>query len=245
MKSKLDEAKVKTSCKDCAFAKYKDDTQVACLAGRISAFGNDAVEVYDLEKEFYVIARSCNMFRLKSWNSGDADVDKARKEIEVPFSFVIETDSLKNEDIDSIASGLSAVSYDKQKIQIIISQPSSKDHNVAFSLFETMKSAGFNPIIVKSLHRLSRSFDLLLKCRGLYVSVISSNVKIPKEAFLKVDNGINLDLKSPAVIDIGEWSMMLTSIANSHILKYKGYSDLFKDVSEEALKEDKHIKIHD
>lgn len=245
MKSKLDEASIKTSCKDCAFAKYEGDTQVDCLAGRLPAFGDDVVEAYDLEKEFYVITRACNMFRPESWNSGSPDLDKARKESEVPFSLVIATDLLGDESLDSIVSDLNAVSYDKTKIQIIIAHPSSKDHNVAFTLFEAMKSSGFDPIIVKSIHRLSREADFLFKCKGLYVSVIKSYVKIPIDAFSKVDNIINSDLKSPVVVDVGEWSMVLTSLVKTHILKHESYSALFEAVSEEALKKGKHTKIYD
>jgi hypothetical protein len=244
MKSKLEEASVKTSCKDCVFAKYEGDTQIDCLAGRIQAFGDDVVEVYDLEKEFYVISRACNMFRPESWRSGVADLDRAKKEVEVPFSLVIKTDTLTDKNSATIVSDLKAIAYDKKKIQIIISHPSSKDHNIAFTLFEAIKSSGFDPIIVKSLHHLSRGFDFLLKCRGLYVSVLDSYVKIPTDIFFKVDNSINSELKSPAVVDAGGWFMMLTSLANAHILKYKGYPDLFKALSKEALKKDKHLKIY-
>ena len=43
----------KTSCKDCVFAEYSDDTQTGCEAKRLQLL--ETVECYDNEKEFFVV----------------------------------------------------------------------------------------------------------------------------------------------------------------------------------------------
>jgi hypothetical protein len=247
MKSKLDEAKVQTSCKDCLFAKYEGNTQVDCMAGRLSLFGDSVVEVYDDEKEFCVITRACNMFRLVSWNEGKVNLNKAREECKATFSIIVKIDGGNSKWLDKILSELCAVAYDKEKIQIIISQPSDADHNVAFWALERLESAGFNPTITKSLHPASREFDCIHQCKGLYISYIpiSQKQRIPTNAFSKIDDIINQDLKTPAVIDVAGCPMILTVLAFTHYLEYKNYDSLIEAVSKEALEEDKYIKINE
>ena len=56
MKSKPSGKMVETSCKECIFAVYENDTQVGCFANRIEKFkeAKEIIEAYDDEKEFYV-----------------------------------------------------------------------------------------------------------------------------------------------------------------------------------------------
>ena len=51
-------SKIHTPCKDCVFALYNDITQVGCKTKTLDIFkqrGVTILEVYDEEKEFYVI----------------------------------------------------------------------------------------------------------------------------------------------------------------------------------------------
>ena len=63
---------IHTNCKDCAFAKYKDDVQEGCEFNRISLYkesGAEVIPVYDDEgNNFYVINnRICIYHREKKW----------------------------------------------------------------------------------------------------------------------------------------------------------------------------------
>lgn len=65
-------SKLKTSCKDCFYAKYdsKDKKQIGCHFGRLQKLrsaGIDIQEAYDEEKEFFVLmAHACMAYRSKS-----------------------------------------------------------------------------------------------------------------------------------------------------------------------------------
>lgn len=116
MKSQQQE-KIQTNCKDCLFAIYNDKTQVSCAANRITLFGDDAIEAYDDEKEFYVINRFCNYYRKTTWNNGEIDFEKLKKETDIPFDlFISAKDILSNELIQLLFN----LKYDQAKIQVSI-----------------------------------------------------------------------------------------------------------------------------
>jgi hypothetical protein len=60
-----------TSCKDCVWAIYRDNTQILCdknLLKKYEKLNVSIREVYDDEKEFYVIeGRKCIFYRNKDW----------------------------------------------------------------------------------------------------------------------------------------------------------------------------------
>lgn len=71
-----------TSCKDCIFAEFRDNTQTGCRLGMIDKYKQHGIaveECYDEEKEFFVIPnRMCMKKRNKGWaqNNEDFDIQK-------------------------------------------------------------------------------------------------------------------------------------------------------------------------
>lgn len=100
-----------TSCKECLFAIYDGNTQVGCEDGRISKFEDDVIPVYDTEKEFYVINRTCTLYRTKDWNDGIKDLIKAKNESKLTFDIFFNCDNVNQ----------SMVNYIKE----LINQPKS------------------------------------------------------------------------------------------------------------------------
>lgn len=95
-------ALIRTSCKDCIFAIYEDDTQISCAHDRIDKFktlsSDLVIEAYDEEKNFYVINKFCNFYRNKdSWNNGVADVSKVKEEAKLTFDLLINCDNIDSE----------------------------------------------------------------------------------------------------------------------------------------------------
>jgi hypothetical protein len=116
MKSQQQE-KIQTNCKDCLFAIYNDKTQVSCAANRIVAFGNDVVEAYDDDKEFYVINRFCNYYRKTTWNDGEIDFEKLKKETDIPFDLFISAKGLSSNELIQLLFNLK---YDQTKIRVSV-----------------------------------------------------------------------------------------------------------------------------
>lgn len=61
---------METPCKNCCFATYEGKTQTGCVLHRLEVLRNhgvEVVEVYDEEKEFYLIKGNCNYARREKW----------------------------------------------------------------------------------------------------------------------------------------------------------------------------------
>lgn len=108
---------VHTACKNCIFALYDGDTQVDCHAGRLEKYiarGVEIVEVYDDDKEFFVVNdRYCLYYRNRDWLSEtdiNADLElKVREEIQISYHAILiyhENDDLTalHESLQSILS---------------------------------------------------------------------------------------------------------------------------------------------
>lgn len=104
MKSQHDANQYETACKNCLFAKYEDNTQTGCVAGRVKKYQDDhmIIEAYDDDKEFFVIKGICNLVRQDGWNEGKADLDKALEEIKPKFNIVVDGNNLSDSTIEDI-----------------------------------------------------------------------------------------------------------------------------------------------
>lgn len=86
-----------TPCKDCCFAVYEGDTQTGCRFDRVEKFRGKGVgvrEVYDRDKEFFVIETACLLHRSRKspWamaNPGGVRMSVARGEVEVEADAVV------------------------------------------------------------------------------------------------------------------------------------------------------------
>ncbi len=69
-------AKKHTACKNCIFAKYKNNTQIGCTLHKLENYEQkNIVEVFDIEKEFYVINNIlCLYYRDYNW-SANTNID--------------------------------------------------------------------------------------------------------------------------------------------------------------------------
>lgn len=103
MKSKQADQIIRTSCKDCIFATYKDLTQIGCVANRLDIFqqNNAAFEAYDNDKEFYVIERLCNIYRSTKNDDLQKELSQAYLQVAVNFDIIIDCSNVSTENIFS------------------------------------------------------------------------------------------------------------------------------------------------
>lgn len=112
--------KLVTSCKDCVFAVYEENTQIGCSADRLKNL--NVAECYDEEKEFYVTKDvSCLGFRKHSWLKDNESIEQAKERAkkELAFSYTVITSS------ENIKEKLAAI--DKQKYRPSITYVYSYD----------------------------------------------------------------------------------------------------------------------
>lgn len=86
---------VHTPCKECIFAQYDDLTQVGCEVGMLEKFrskGCEIVEVYDNDKEFFVINNvRCFCARSEKWKAkqtGDL-LETLQSELKIDYQIVL------------------------------------------------------------------------------------------------------------------------------------------------------------
>lgn len=115
-----------TSCKDCIFAIYDNDTQIDCEADRINKFGDSVFPAYDDHKEFFVINKVCTLHRPSRWNNGNKDLEKAKKEIELTFDILVDCDNVTDEMINKIGEIVS-MSSNKISVRLFHSHEISED----------------------------------------------------------------------------------------------------------------------
>jgi hypothetical protein len=97
-----------TPCKTCVFARYNGDTQVGCAFDRVEKFrkqGVEVLEVYDDDKEFYVIKNICRAHRDKKspWamkHAGPTRKEICRQELRLDVDVIIVLDG--NHTVDEV-----------------------------------------------------------------------------------------------------------------------------------------------
>lgn len=97
--------KIKTVCRDCIFATYKEKTQIGCDLNRIYKYKKRGVQVipaYDEQREFYIINGAfCNAYRGPQWkkqNTGQNLIEVVKKEIKLAYSLFVSY----NDEVDFI-----------------------------------------------------------------------------------------------------------------------------------------------
>jgi hypothetical protein len=201
MKSQLPDQEIKTNCKNCQCAVYEGNTQTGCAFDRIKGFGDNVVEAYDLEKEFYVIKRFCNYYRSPKWNNGNLDLDKIKNESAVSFDVVIVCDDLTEEhDVDNLLDIVDSLSYYKDKVKIALVHSNQISTSIRKNVLKVFTALKCNLTDAIDLNEFLHHF--LGSSRSTYHVVLNvSNVSIINELF-KANDIINNDLKTATVFNL-------------------------------------------
>jgi len=196
-----------TPCKDCVFAKYEEDTQTDCRLDLISKFKDQDVEimeVYDEDKEFYVIKnRICHFFRPQKWKkdySLEEQLKAVRLETKIPFSAIVFVEN----DYKGLLKTLASIYKQTFKISHITVVRSKNSLIIPSDITNVLKK---RPIQwrVENL-RLDpitnwQAFHLVQKfCRFPYHAVFQSGYKIEKTFFENMNKAIIEDMKQFALI---------------------------------------------
>lgn len=121
-------SQIHTSCKNCVFAKYNDITQIDCELNYIQKYKDkqiEILEVYDIEKEFYVINnKKCLGYRENKWfeqyNLQDSSIDKKIEKFKesnyINYLLLIDLKNFDLSDLNELGKVIQQVSIKPTKI---------------------------------------------------------------------------------------------------------------------------------
>lgn len=189
---------VHTSCKNCVFAVYDGNTQTDChlrLIDKYKEKNAEIIEVYDDDKEFYVINnKRCVGYRLNDWfkqfdleNASIEDkVNKFHETNKLNYLCVIDLKNLSENDFEDICKQFNILSIKPKKIIYL----RRVDNELNFS-YEKMKSIidQYSPGCV---WRIQTILDNNLSDEHILYSSISMN---PKLRFVLYINNATKDIE--------------------------------------------------
>lgn len=196
-----------TSCKECIFAIYEDNTQVACEANRIEKFKKDIIEAYDNEKEFFVINRICNLYKTKDWNNGQKDLSKAKFESSITCDILINCDNIDDEMMKYIQSLLSTINK-KYIIKLFHSYQISDDKK---EKIKNLVYTDHNIFVSMYINKAEYIYLTLLKSASAFHTIVDETNYIGIEKFiLDIDTIINEDLGRGLIFKSGSKTAIST-----------------------------------
>jgi hypothetical protein len=215
MKSPLQDPSIKTSCKNCIFAVYDNNTQTGCLTNRIDKFNYLAIEAYDNDKEFYIIKSFCNYYRTSSWNDGVADTNKVKHESSLTIDILVNCENINNNDIDNIINYFESIPYDKDKINIVLCSIYNIENNNRkniLSIYNTLTANKFNVVIVKYANKDTYFHEYVAASKRVVHMIIDKD-NIPNIDFINnLNNAMNDDLHKFLISSNGN-SKIVSNIA--------------------------------
>jgi hypothetical protein len=191
----LPNSKIKTSCKNCAFAVYDGKTQTNCLHKRIEKFGEELVEAYDDDAEFYVINRFCNYYRNKAWGYSASDIQKTESESAINISLLFDCDKLFKFESHDIIKFINDIQYYSNKINITLFHETHRDTGIKCFVSNIAREINKKTNISVCYNKNDFLNEQAIKHRSCFHSVINS-LNMPSTNFAqKINNVINVDLK--------------------------------------------------
>lgn len=197
--------KIHTSCKNCVFAVYNEGTitQSDCKLNRLESFkqqNTEVLEVYDAEKEFYVInGRVCNTFRDKNskWagKHEGKEIATVKEEIKLKMTVMV---NIVNGDIEKTAESIKNQTVKPEMVLFINNQDNIKPSEIHSKLWKTLgnevtwritrileRNNGEHP-------RKERAVDVAFgQAKGTFYTLLDTGDILPSNFIESVDRALN------------------------------------------------------
>ena len=208
MNTEQPDDKLWTSCKDCIFAIYDDNTQTECSHGRLAKFkkvGTNVVEATDDDKNYMVVERFCNKYREDAWMKGVKDKAKqVSKEIEIRCGvFIVLTKGKTIKDMEATILSCLKQKRVKPDYFVVVNNSDVSHPEVISRMHHTIKKKAIF-YAVRALHveaTLDECVDLAFNQakNGYYITFEAGYESLPN--FLdKIDYLINEELETIILI---------------------------------------------
>jgi len=252
MKSKPQEADkhLTTSCKDCIFAEYEDDSQTGCAAGRLDLFRQEGtvIEAYDDEKEFYVIDRFCTYLRTKGWNEGYATPQAAREEVKPRVFIVVYLDNATPQSLDNTLQSILRLDCNRSHLFVAASQPrlgtTKEERHLSTHFFSMLKDEGINGRVMINIASQMREYDLFRGAGGCtHITTINIGDSIPPDALSKIDTELNEKNKRIVLFDYKKVTFLMYSVYLTRYAEYFNYTKFESAIRKEAKKAGLYMEL--
>ena len=241
---------VHTSCKDCIWAEYDEVTQIGCERKQLEKFlahEVEVIEVYDEEKEFYVVNnRRCKCHRTQAWRDAVAksewtEDDELEAEMDLQYQAVIfSNDSI--EDLKTTVDSISKQSVRPNHISVIIKNPLIKPTSIR----DVLDSCGIPWKIkaVASAYSDNKALDeLIMFCNSSFYSVFRAGCKVPNDTFEQLTKMVNDDLlQFPLIAPTKAGNGMVVPLQVHKALGGQGENGLRLKIETQCPDDAKHIK---
>lgn len=228
---------ISTACKNCIFAIYDGNRQVDCRLGRTQKIADhdyyELLEVYDNDKEFYVLNNHlCPYQRVEGWiySKDDDAIDKVKNEVYIPWVaiLVINEDLTYNEVKSKIMQLLGQTN--PPKIVTIINYASMSNFNSLFNLFDDPEITcilKLHNVLITDLGLLMHIDSVIDKIKHnkfVFYAVLLSNHDIPEDLYDGVHKFVLDNINQFSVIydSNTEHGMIVNKTAH---IKYTGNSN--------------------
>lgn len=204
---------LRTSCKDCFYAKYDDleKTQIGCYFNKIEKLkkiGVQVVEAYDEQKEFYVLeSHACMSFRTKSsmiaanQNIEESMID-TRKQMSPRIAVVI---NVSDDNLENLTKTIKSISEQEMPFcEVIFCISSNIKPSEIISIINNLKCTFKWSIkqITDEYWIGSRSVNVAVqKSKSTYFSLFNSGFIIPKEYVKQIDVAICDNLERFVILE--------------------------------------------
>jgi hypothetical protein len=142
---------IHTPCKNCVFAIYTDKTQTDCAIGYLNKYRSitDILEVYDNEKEFYVVNnKKCLGYREDSWFKNEqkslSTEDKVKIVLEsnkIDYVLFVDLKVFTSLDLDNLTKQLSKLTVQPKKIIFVRYQKEQKPEHTFDSIKKVLDAS--------------------------------------------------------------------------------------------------------
>lgn len=245
MKSQPSEHTIKTNCKDCAFASYKDKTQISCEFNRIEKFGDDAIEAYDDDGEFYVIDRLCTYYRNKAWGYTSEDKGRVLKESALGFDIIFNCNNINATQAQIITHFINNHNYYPSKVNVILIHDYSHyaDAKELVSSIARQASTKIDITICDSV--TSQIHQILLKTKHGYHALIEYPELLEINSLFKLNSFVNDDLNKLVAANvngiefIGNFVYQIFYNMNNN----QNYQDNIANILKDCKSKDMYIEI--
>lgn len=204
---------IETPCKDCVFATYLENTQNGCQLGRIEKFlaRGEAREVYDEDKEFYVVNRKCSTNRHKDspWPAEAKQEDwaaKVRKEIALTLDVIVVFTNHVFEDAERTIESLTKQTLPPHHVWFVINQDLAGPEQrigpgrLISLLKETNLSWNVNQITLPD-RTVEDCVDMVVpNCESYFYAIVPPGLELRPEFISDIDKLINDDLERFTVL---------------------------------------------
>jgi len=266
--TKTEATTLHTDCRHCLWAiTDKGGNQTDCLASRLDKFRNVGawVDKESPEDTHYQIDRVCNLHRAEDWSHYDEDFEeatlfkkddlyltKASNEIKTTFGIVIYDSEETHEKLEQTASSIADTTYDRTKINIVISATGRKERvHEYIRIVESLKADGFSvELIINSdfSPKNLRDFEAFNKCANYnYLASCDSGATIASDTLSRIEETLNGNLEKLITFSqnslFGRVDFIMKSIASSEYLKHNDFQKMIDSVKELCIENKMHREL--